>query len=220
MSVYLIPGMLGLLAGLLLHWAGCDRPGSLRDALGLRRGRSPHFSPLRSGFSALGYAIAGSALLIWLAVIDTDDLLHIPADWYTALGGLIFGVSAGACGFTPSTAFAGLAAAPLEALCALAGLAVGTFFLPEGVAQSAPVPELLPLGCAGILLAVIALCIPNPKASPLPEPAEAPDPIPVDEASNPESAPEETFVAVLEDEEPLVVDTADDPLEPEEPSAD
>ena len=81
-------------------------------------------------------------------------------------------------------------------------------------------PDLLPLGCAGILLAVIALCIPNPKASPLLEPAEAHAPIPVDEASNPESAPEETFVAVLEGEEPLVVDTADDPLEPEEPSTD
>ena len=221
MRVYLIPGMLGLLAGLLLHWAGFDRPERLREALGLQRGRSSGFSPLRSGLAALGYAIAGSALLIWLAVIDTDDLLAIPADWYTALGGLIFGISAGLCGFTPSTVFAGLATAPLEALCALAGLMLGTFFLPEGTAQAAPTPDLLSLGCAGILLAVIALCIPNPKASPLPAPVETPvaEPVDPDDAPDPESAPEETFVAVLEGEEPLVVDTIEESVEPEEPTA-
>ena len=220
MKVYLIPGMLGLLAGLVLHWAGLDHPGRLRTALALRRGHSRNSSPLRSSLAALGYAIAGAAGLIWLAVIDTDDLLAIPADWYTALGGLLFGVSAGVCGFTPSTAFAGLAAAPLEALCTLAGLTLGTFFLPEGTAQAAPIPDLLALGCAGILLAVIALCIPNPKAAPLPEPVEAPDPMPIDNATDLESAPEETFVAVLEGEEPLVVDTAEETTDPEEQSTD
>ncbi len=217
MRVYLIPGILGLLAGLLLHWAGFDRPGGLREALGIKRSLT-----LRSGLAALGYAIAGSALLIWLAVIDTDDLLAIPADWYTALGGLLFGVSAGVCGFTPSTVFAGLATAPLEALCALAGLTLGTLFLPEGVAQAAPTPDLLPLGCAGLLLAVTALCIPNPKAAPLPkqDDAAAPEPVIPDDAPDPESAPEETFVAVLEGEEPLVVDTAEESAEPDESSSD
>ena len=215
MRVYLIPGMLGLLAGLLLHWAGFDRPGGLREALGVKRSLT-----LRSGLAALGYAIAGSALLIWLAVIDTDDLLAIPADWYTALGGLIFGISAGLCGFTPSTVFAGLAAAPLEALCALAGLTLGTLFLPEGVAQAAPTPDLLPLGCAGLLLAVIALCIPNPKATPLPKPAEIPEPASDADVPDPEAAPEETFVAVLEGEEPLVVDTTSESSEPDESSSD
>ena len=221
MRAYLIPGMLGLLAGLLLHWAGFDRPGNLRTALGLRRGDSSRFSPLRSGLAALGYAIAGSAVMSWLAVIDTDDLLSLPVDWFTALGGLIFGVSAALCGFTPSTAFAGLAAAPLEALCALAGLTLCTLFLPEGTAQAATRPDLLPLACAGLLLAVIALCIPNPKVkaeqlqvvaleSPS-EPAPSPDP---------EAAPEETFVALLEGEEPLVVDTAVESAEPDESSAD
>jgi hypothetical protein len=79
---------------------------------------------------------------------------------------------------------------------------------------------LLALGCAGILLAVIALCIPNPKAAPLPEPVETPVPMPVDNASDPESAPGETFVAVLEGEEPLVVDTAEETTDSEEQSAD
>lgn len=213
MRVYLIPGMLGLLAGLLLHWAGFDQPGGLRSALGLRRSLT-----LRSGLSALGYAIAGSAALIWLAVIDVDDLITLPADWYTLLGGLLFGVSAALCGFTPSTAFAGLSAAPLEALCTLAGLALCTFFLPEGIAQTAPAPALLPLGCAGLLLAAVALCIPNPKSKALPEPDATPEP--VSDAPDPESAPEETFVAVLEGEEPLVVDTSVESEEPEEPSAD
>lgn len=207
MKVYLIPGMLGLMAGLLLHWAGFDRSGGLRKALGLRRALT-----LRNGLAALGYAMAGSALLIWLAVLDTDALLTIPADGYTALGGLIFGVSAALCGFTPTTAFAGLAAAPLEALCVLAGLTLATCFIPEGTAQAAPRPELLPLGCAGLLLAVIALCIPNPKVriqeirdAAAPEAQAEPE-----AASDPESAPEETFVAILEGEEPLVVDTAED----------
>lgn len=213
MSVYLIPGMLGLLTGLLLHWAGFDQPGGLRKALGLRRSLT-----LRSGLSALGYAIAGSAGLIWLAVIDVDDLITLPVDWYTLLGGLLFGVSAALCGFTPSTTFAGLSAAPLEALCTLTGLALCTFFLPEGAAQAAPAPDLLPLGCAGLLLAAIALCIPNPKSSPPPEPAATPEP--VSDAPDPESAPEETFVAVLEGEEPLVVDTSGESAEPEEPSSD
>lgn len=208
MKVYLIPGMLGLLAGLLLHWSGFDHPRRFQAALGLRRSL-----PVRSGFSALGYAIAGSAVLIWLAVIDTDNLLAIPADWYTALGGVLFGISAALCGFTPSTAFAGLAAAPLEALCTLAGIALCTLFLPEGMAQAASAPDLPSLACAGLLLAVIALCIPNPKAIvlpehavPLSEPAAAPDPA---------SAPEETFVAILEGEEPLVVDTAEPAGTPE-----
>lgn len=215
MSMYLIPGMLGLLTGLLLHWAGFDQPGNLRTALGLRRSLT-----LRSGLSALGYAIAGSAGLIWLAVIDVERLITLPADWYTALGGLLFGVSAALCGFTPSTAFAGLSAAPLEALCTLAGLTLCTFFLPEGIAQTAPAPDLLPLGCAGLLLAVFALCIPNPKATPLPVPAEIPETASDADAPDPETAPEETFVAVLEGEEPLVVDTTSESAEPEEPSDD
>ena len=222
MRAYLIPGMLGLLAGLLLHWAGFDRPGNLRTALGLRRGDSSRFSPLRSGSSALGYAIAGAAVMIWLAVIDTDDLLSLPADWFTALGGLIFGVSAALCGFTPSTAFAGLAAAPQEALCALAGLTLCTLFLPEGTAQAATTPDLLALVCAGLLLAVIALCIPNPKGQaeethPAATPEHSPEPT---APPDPESAPEVTFVALLEGEEPLVVDTAVESAEPDESSAD
>lgn len=223
MKVYLIPGMLGLLAGLLLHWAGFDQPGNLRTALGLRRGHSPHFSPLRSGLSALGYAIAGAAVLIWLAVIDTDNLITIPTDWYTGLGGLLFGVSAALCSFTPSTAFAGLSAAPLEALCVLAGLTLCTLFLPEGSAQAAAAPDLLSLACVGLLLVVIALCIPNPKvkAETIQDAASAPEPpSEPEDAPDPESAPEETFVAILEGEEPLVVDTADDPAEPAEPSDD
>lgn len=239
MTAYLFPGLLGLLTGLILRWTGLARPEGLRAALALRRGGMTGAVPLRSALAALGYAIAGTALLIWLAVIDTDALIAIPLTWGTLLGGLLLGVCAGLCGFTPTTAFAALGAghAP-EALCALLGCTLAAAFLPQGEALPGAAGDLLAQGCLGALLAVIALCIPNPRAgqaaeapeaAPLPpETAEAPDPESAPEkitlssetaeAPDPESAPEETFVALLEGEEPLVVDTVDVPAE--EPDGD
>ncbi len=215
MTVYLFPGLLGLLAGLVLRWCGFARADGLRHALGLRRSVT-----LRSGLSALGYAIAGTALLTWLAVIDVDDIVALPLDWRVLAGGGIFGVCAGLCGFTPSTAFAGLGAGnALEALCTLTGLFLATLFLPEGEAIPGSSGDLLTQGCAGLLLVAIGICIPNPKpviltvepepepeTEPIAEPESAPDP-----ESAPESAPtdaaDDAFVAILEGEEPLVVDT-------------
>ena len=220
MKAYFIPGFLGLLVGLLLHWAGLDHPAGLRAALSLRRGTSPRAVPLRSALAALGYAIAGTALLMWLAVLDTDQLIALPVNGRILAGGALFGLGAALCGFTPTTAFAGLSAAPLEALCTLAGLALTTAFLPEGEAVQADVPAFFSLGCAGLLAAAIALCIPNPRhASAAPETAEisdaTPDAVPEADAAEAspadapenEAAPEPPFVALLEGEEPLVVDT-------------
>ena len=92
-------------------------------------------------------------------------------------------------------------------------------------------------GCAGLILAAAALVIPSPgvrlltdaevaaraAVTPMPalpdsEPDADPDPDPAPEAASepseeapaPEAAPAETFVALLEGEEPLVVDTAMD----------
>lgn len=216
MTAYLLPGMLGLLTGLLLRWAGFADSAGLRRALGLRRCLT-----LRSGLSALGYAVAGSALLLWLAVLDVDALLALPLGWRVLVGGGLFGVCAGLCGFTPSTAFAGLGAdnAP-EALCTLAGLTLATLFLPEGEAVPA-VPADLPTQLfAGLLLSAIALCIPNPKPIVLaPEPGPpVPEEIPESESltedePEPDSDPtpeDTTFVALLEGEEPLVIDTEED----------
>lgn len=234
MSRYLFPGLLGLWMGLLLRWAGFADADGLRSALALRRGFPARCSPLRSGLAALGYAVAGSALLIWLAVLDTEALLALPLTWRVLAGGGLFGVCAGLCGFTPSTAFAGLGAGnALEALCTLTGVFVATLLLPEGEAVPAPAGNLLTQGCAGLLVAAIALCIPNPKTAPeaAAEPAPEAEALP-EEVSSPElkAAPdsecdavpepdavaEDAFVAILEGEEPLVVDT--DPPEESAPA--
>lgn len=183
MSGYLFPGVLGLLLGLLLHWTGFDQRAGVRSALGLRRSNA-----LRSGLTAVGWSMALTALLCWLAVIDVDTIAVLPLSLGTVLGGVLLGVAAGLCGFTPSTAFAGLGggSAPLEALCVLAGCGAASLLLPslEGVFSplrtAAPyvhatlfevtLDEAFLLGggflgqaSAGAVLIVIALCIPSPK---------------------------------------------------------
>lgn len=251
MTVYLIPGVMGLLMGLLLRWTGFFRADNLRLALGLRRGHSGWFAPLRSGLTAIGYAMAMTALLCWLAVIDVDDIEVLPLSLGALLGGGLLGIAAGLCGFTPATAFAGLGAGnAAEALCVLAGCFAGTWLLRPLDTVFAPLhtaapyaaatlfevtldePWLLSGGflgqaCAGLLLAVIALCIPSPKpviltdeevaahaeeaAEQAEESAPADELIPEDAAPEASPDPEEThadtFVALLEGEEPLVVDT-------------
>ena len=73
MSTYLIPGVMGLLTGLMLHWGMFYRSDGLRSALGLRRSL-----PLRTGLTALGWGLLLTALLMWLAVIDVDGVEVLP----------------------------------------------------------------------------------------------------------------------------------------------
>lgn len=257
MTVYLIPGVLGLLTGLLLRWTGFFRADNLRLAWGLRRSGAGNFAPLRSGLTAIGYAMAMTALLCWLAVIDVDDIDVLPLSLGALLGGGIFGIAAGLCGATPMTAFAGLGAGnAAESLCVLAGCFAGTLLLRPLAEVFAPLQTAAPYaaatlfevtldepwllsggflgqGCAGLLLAVIALCIPSPKPVLLtdaeveanaaalaeqeettaPEEETAPEEVPDPESdapaevADPEETHAETFVALLEGEEPLVVDT-------------
>ncbi len=257
MTAYLIPGVMGLLMGLLLRWTGFFRADHLRLALGLRREHLGWFDPLRSGLTAIGYAMAMTALLCWLAVIDVDDVEVLPLSLGALLGGGILGIAVGLCGFTPTTAFAGLGAGnAAEALCVLAGCFAGTWLLRPLDTVFAPLhtaapyaaatlfevtldePWLLSGGflgqaCAGLLLAVIALCIPSPKpviltdaevaahaeeaaeqteeSAPADEPIPENEPVPEDagaeESPDPEETHADTFVALLEGEEPLVVDT-------------
>ena len=61
MNAYLIPSLLGLLTGLLLHWGQFSRAEGLRHALGLRRSLT-----LRTGLTALGGGVLLTALLMWL----------------------------------------------------------------------------------------------------------------------------------------------------------
>ena len=237
MSVYLLPGILGLLVGLLLHWTGFSRQEGLRRALGLRRS-----IPLRSGLTAVGWSMAVTALLCWLAVIDVDTIRVLPLSIGVLVGGALLGIAAGLCGFTPTTAFAGLGAdTALEALSVLAGCTLTALLLPELADVFAPLqtpiseatlfrvtleePFLLDggflgQGCAGLLLVAIAICVPSPRMMIAPETSAEPAPeapeserIPAEASAeteptpDPADAPEETFVALLPGEEPLVVDT-------------
>lgn len=258
MNAYLIPGLLGLMTGLVLHWGQLSRAEGLRLALGLRRSL-----PLRTGLTALGWGLFLTALLMWLAVIDVDRVDVLPLSPGALLGGALFGVCAGLCGFTPTTAFAGLCGPNvLEALCVLAGCFVMTLFSPalEGLLVPLRTPWVdatlfkvtldepfllsgggssgggfLGLGCLGALLAVWGMCVPSPKVviieavePPCPKDDGSPSgetkedssastpPQSANADSSPEkepldltpAAPTETVVAILEGEEPLVVDTA------------
>ena len=250
MNAYLIPGLLGLLTGLLLNWGQLSQAEGLRHALGLRRSLA-----LRTGLTALGWGVLLTALLMWLAVIDVDGVAVLPLSLGTLLGGALFGVCAGLCGFTPTTAFAGLPRS-LEALCVLAGCFTGTLLSPALGGLLTPLhapwtsatlfqvtldePWLLSggflgLGVLGALLAVWGLCVPSPKPVIVPDEAIAERAAEAEDPPSAEEAPAETIVAVLEGEEPLIVDTAmdeadqsaedavpdesDDPAEPDEPDA-
>lgn len=226
MNAYFLPGVLGLMTGLLLHWAGFDREANLRLALGFRRSYA-----LRTGLTAVGWAMALTALLMWLAVIDVDTIQVIPLSLGALLGGAVLGVCAGLCGFTPMSAFAG-AGTPdaLSALSVLAGGFAGGLLLPALDAPFSALREAAPYaaatlfevtldepfllsggflaqGCAGLLLAVIALCIPSPRVViiDVPQPSADPD---SDSDPDPSSTAVDTFVSLQEGEEPLIVDTA------------
>ena len=239
MNAYFLPGVTGLMTGLLLHWAGFNREANLRLALGLRRSYA-----LRTGLTAVGWAMAMTALLMWLAVIDVDTVAVLPLSLGALLGGALLGICAGLCGFTPLSAFAG-AGTPdaLSALSVLAGCFAGGLLLPALDAPFSALREAAPYaaatlfevtldepfllsggflaqGCAGLLGAVMALCIPSPRMViiDVPQPSADADP-------DPSSTAVDTFVSLQEGEEPLVIDTAqeeadDSPEEPDSPEED
>jgi len=112
MTVHLIPGLCGLLLGLILHWTKLSHPW-----------RKPYQTFL-SAVTALGWTLLGGSLLTWLAVLPPSaptaltnrlvryTLLYVPSAWL--------------CGFSPLTALAGLKFRPTEALCVLVGCGVGS----------------------------------------------------------------------------------------------
>lgn len=199
MTAYILPAVLGLLTGLVLRWTHLCRPGGLRDALALRLSH-----PLRSLLYALGTAMALSALLMWLAVIDVDRIVVLPLSAGTLAGGVLFGVAVALAGFTPLSVFPGLFCNRWPtALATLAGCLVATQLLPlldkpltalqalpphsQATLFSVTLDEpfllgggFLSQGCLGLLLAAIALCIPSNRLSarslppPLKKPASRP----------------------------------------------
>lgn len=107
MKANLIPGLAGLLLGLILHWAKLTHPW-----------RKP-WQTFLSGVTALGWTLLGCSLLTWLAVLPPSA----PTDAACRLlrYGLLYALSARVCGYSPLTALAGLKFRPVEALCVLLG---------------------------------------------------------------------------------------------------
>lgn len=198
-------GLMGLTLGAWLHLSRlCIRKSTCRHLL-----------------LALGLCVMLAALLIWLAVIDVDLLTILPLHAGVLLGGALYGVTAALTGLTPLTALAGLGCGRfLESLCGVAGLAAGLLLLPVVEPVFLRLHNALPLGaqtlfalplkpppllsggtlallCLGFLIWALGLCFRQPKAAATPEPA----PEPIAEA-------EDAVVAVLPEEEPVVVDAA------------
>ena len=190
MRTLLIPGVLGLLLGLTLRWTRLSDPVQLRRALAFRVCHAA-----RSLLQAVGAGMALTAGLMWLAVIDVDEVAVLPLSAGTLAGGLVFGAAAALAGFTPLTAFAGLTGRhALSALCTLAGCLAGTLLLPLLEGPLAALQGLPPRsdatlfrvtldepwllgggflgqGCAGLLLMAIAACIPSNRCAPAPSDA-------------------------------------------------
>lgn len=230
MMEYILPGALGLLLGLILRWSRLSRPEGLRAALALRCSHA-----LRSLLQAIGAGMALTALLMWLAVIDVDEVVPLPLSAGALAGGVIFGVAAALAGFTPMTAFAGAGSSHwTEALCTLAGCLAGTLLLPLlerplAALRDAPphaaatlfrvtLDETYLLGggflgqaCAGLLLMAIAVCIPsNRRAAATGAPAS---PVDVPPPTGPEAESSAAPPPALPEPTPLLLLPAPAPEE-------
>lgn len=125
MRTLLIPASCGLLLGMSLSAARLISPDGLRDTLRFRPSHA-----LKAALWALGTAIAAMALLCWLAVMDIDRIVPLPLHAGTLAGGMLFGVCAALCGFTPGTALTGIASRkPMRALCAALGCMAGAWLV-------------------------------------------------------------------------------------------
>lgn len=227
MKELLLGGTAGLALGIALQRMTLHRRRELRLALGLM---NPPL--LRCLLLSLGAGAMLVSLLMWLAVIDVDTITPPPLDGGTILGGLLFGGALGWSGLAPATAGAVLGADRFfEGLCAVAGCVAAAFCLPyaekvfpslrswlEGGASTwfrvtLDEPYLfaggfLGQGCLGLIITVAALFF---RSAP-PTSGEAPPPAPAQVSDEPQAVQEETIVASLPGEEPMVVDAT----EPEE----
>lgn len=231
-------GSTGLLLGMGIQLCGLSRRENIRGALTFSRR-----SVQRAVLGAAGLGVMLAALLTWLAVIDVDMLTILPLDGGTVIGGAVFGLILGWTGLTPATTLTGIGGGRLlESLCGVAGCVMGALLLPYASPLFEQVQGLIPasantwfrttlkfpflfsggflgLGCIGLVLTTLALCI-RPEKPATPAEAELtpahPDlPAPPEEAA--EEAAEETFTAILPGEEPLIVDTDAETLAEEEP---
>lgn len=227
MTRLVLNGMIGLMLGISLHLCRVDRADAVREALILRRR-----SISKAIVWAMGSLAVITALLMWLAVIDVDEVPVLPLTGRMLLGGVLAGASLGLAGFTPETAFAGMGGGRFtESLCSVIGCVAAWFLAPrleELLALTdgwfAPLratlfrvtldePHLLPggflaQGCIGLALCLVALLIPREKPAPVPvEPAPSDEPTAEPVSIEPEAVQEETVVLALPGEEPVVIDT-------------
>lgn len=230
MKQYLIGGALGLLLGWGMQRCGLACQGSVRACLACKRR-----SMLRCLLFAFGAGTVLCAFAMWLAVIDIDRLPAMALSGSLLAGALLSGVGLGLMGTSPGTALASLGGgAWAESLCALAGGGALLFLARYASAARAWLDGLfaplegtlfqvtlhgralfpgsfLAQGCVGGTVMLIALLLPGdrlPVAKALPLPA-ADEPV----SLSPQEVKEETFVASLPGEEPMVVDTTEESSE-------
>ncbi len=223
----LLPGgLIGLTLGIALQGPGWTRRETVQGMFALRcRGA------VRTLLATLGFGCALTALLMWLAVIDVD-LLAVPAlDGGTIVGGLLFGAASALCGHTLLTAPAAVGGGRMaEGLCVIVGGMLGALCLPAMTGTFDAVRGLIPavegtifratltgpyllgggfpaLACLGALLLVCALCVRPPRTSPARPDDTVESPAPAETSAAPQDVQEDTFVASLPGEEPVVVDT-------------
>ncbi len=129
MKTLLIPGVLGLLLGLTLHWTQLSQPWRWMRVAFL------------SGVTTLGWTLLGVVALTWLAVLPPEAPERYA--WVLLRGGILFVLSAWACGFSPVTALSGLSLRPVEALCMLIGCGVGSLLQGEVASMHASAEAVL-----------------------------------------------------------------------------
>ena len=231
MRELLLGGGAGLVLGIAVQRMGLTRRECLLQTAALRNRQA-----LRVLLMSLGLSTLLASLLMWLAVIDVDELRVVPLHGGTVLGGLLFGSVIGWTGQTPGSAAASLGGDRFfEGACGVAGCLAGAALLPAVRGVFPAIRSLLPesgltwfrvtldkpylfaggflgQGCAGLLLLALSLCIrrERPASAPAEKPA-APPPT----SENPEDVREDTVVATLPGEEPVVVDMAEEPAESE-----
>ena len=186
MRTLLIPASCGLLLGMALSAARLISPDGLRDTLRFRPSHA-----LKAALWALGTAIAAMALLCWLAVMDIDRIVPLPLHAGTLAGGMLFGVCAALCGFTPGTALPGT-----EAVRGLWEAPAGTLFRMTLTEPYWFGGGFLRQGCVGLAMMLLGLLMPSGVRWTRQIPPEKPT----------ESAEPETCVALLPGEEPMVVE--------------
>lgn len=241
MKQLLVGGGLGLLLGMALQLCGLADPRENRALLAFRRARMA-----RALVFALGLSAAVTAFLMWLAVIDTDEIPVAALSGSLLAGAVVCGAGLGLTGQCAETALAGIGGGPaVESLCAAMGCALGVVIFPYLAPVRAWLDSLFPAvegtvfkvtlqrpylfggaflgqGCLGLALMVLALFIRDavpPEA--VPEASHEPGPEEPPASIEPSDVHGETFVASLPGEEPVVVDTeADQPTEEPDREAD